>query len=284
MKKYFIPFLFAIANILQAQPYQSIFGANQTSWKITFVNLGIEETDSLYTVGDTVINNLTYKKIYTTLQQRILCYLREDSLNSKLFSIEWQDGIERLIMDLNAVVGDSFNFNIANNGFHTIDTIYYSSGRKILEFNNSSSRWNESFRFIEGVGPSMSFVYQAPTLNTEPYIICSYKDGTINYSTSNFNFAGCDLITNIHGPPIPVSDLKLFPNPVTDKFYYKNTLNINEVILINELGIICKTFSTLNYENGMFVFDVKDLHPGFYYVLLNDNINNRIITNKIIKY
>jgi len=84
----------------------------------------------------------------------------------------------------------------------------------------------------------MCFVYQSPTYNVEPYIICSYKDGIPHFTTSNSNFSSCTLTSDIQN--FGIQKIKLFPNPAKDGFNLTTSVEINEIYLKDKYGLSIK--------------------------------------------
>ena len=126
-------------NSINAQ-YQSLFGSVNTSWNMFFTNTSELRTDSLYTVSDIVINGMIYKEIfYQTISETphiplsTVGYLREDSAQGKAWFFSNQDTTERLIMDLNLNLGDTFYVSgiwNPNPGYYPVDSIWVDAGRR----------------------------------------------------------------------------------------------------------------------------------------------------------
>lgn len=93
-----------------------------------------------------------------------------------------------LIMDLTLKVGDTFP-----DRNWIIDSVYFDiNGRKVIRFNQNSFFWNESIKFIEGVGPSISL-----TLEHHIHLSCFYRQGIREFTTEHPLFEGCwSLITD----------------------------------------------------------------------------------------
>jgi hypothetical protein len=274
IKKIFLQ-LFLIAGIwinnLQAQPYQSIFGTTNTSWKIVALNLPGTFTDSMFTLSDTIINFKTYKIIGSSYFQNIAGFLREDSLNSKGYYLTPSpfDTIEREIYNLNLTVGDSFYIGNAwpiTTGYHSVDSVYILSGKKHIRF-NAFTYWNEKFEFIESVGVNINLDYQDATLRQDAFLLCNYHDNSVNYTNSNPNFNGCDLITG-YEEKSQLQFLSPNPNPTSDIFKI-NLKEDSELELYNLIG--SKLFSKTNQtqsltlsmseltknQNGVYILKIK---------------------------
>lgn len=232
--------IFILSETLTAQPYQSIFGSTNTSWKIAALNLPGTFTDSMFTLTDTTINLKFYKKIGSSYFQNVAGYLREDSSNSLGYFYSTFDSIEREIYNLNLSVGDSFYFNGAwpiMPGYYLVDSIYTLSGKKHLRF-NTFTYWNEKFEFIESVGVNINLDYQSNSLRQNSFLLCNYHNTLQNYLNTNSNFAGCNLITGLN--ELNHVTISLYPNPTNDIFHVDLFEN-SEVEIFNNVG--CKIFS-----------------------------------------
>lgn len=269
MRKYLILFLFAMANNLQAQPYQSIFGTTNTSWKIAALNLPGTFTDSMFTISDTTINFKDYKKIGSSYFQNVAGYFRQDSLNSLGYFYSTFDSIEREIYNLNLSVGDSFYFNGAwpiIQGYHIVDSVYTLSGKKHLRF-DAFTYWNEKFEFIESVGVNINLDYQSNSLRQNSFLLCNYQDSILNYLNVNPNFNGCDLITGIT-EFVPLRTLA-YPNP-TNNIFQINLFEDFEIELFNEIG--SKIFSQKVSQNlKISMSEIAGNVYGVYFLKIKSN-------------
>lgn len=290
--KILLTLLFAVSmQFCFGQSYQSIFGESSTSWKISFCNLDMTGTDSLYINNDTLIDGKTYKKIYNYYDNNSLIGgLREDTLLGKIWFYSfyyWNDSTETLIMDLNLSLGDSFYISAAiwptSTGWSIVDSIYYVDNRKCIQLNNQTN-WDDKLTFVEGIGPNITVLYTISNwLNMCPYVICSYKDNELVYISNNSNFIGCDLdYSSIYDKINNIEDIILYPNPIQDigilKFFNPDnseyTLSIYNIL--NERVQQYKTYS------NFIIIKKENLKSGIYFYNLINNKTNRKTSGKII--
>jgi hypothetical protein len=155
----------------------------------------MEEIDAY---GDTVINQLTYKKLwdihffpqppyinvnqqwrdYNQFASLINTFIRQSSDFSKLYLLDGTNNVEYLIVDMNLKVGDEFIF--PKLGIGTVVNVSYNNGLKNIHF-NMNSQW-DGLTFIEGVGLNTDFRSLLTNFGGHPYnyLIC--------YSNSSYFF------------------------------------------------------------------------------------------------
>ncbi|MEO8112538.1 MAG: T9SS type A sorting domain-containing protein, partial [Ginsengibacter sp.] len=76
----------------------------------------------------------------------------------------------------------------------------------------------------------------------------------------------------------------IYPNPARNKIFVKTQIrrwNISAA-LFNSIGQKVKDFGLLRLQNGVF-FNVKDLHPGIYFLQIADAAENEVYYEKIVK-
>lgn len=205
--------------------FQSFFGQEETYWKLfgTFTSPETSSVDSLAFEGNTVLAGHTYARydLYTytvdamldpesvwndfeyTFSGRTL-YLRESPGADTLFLGEFEFSEDEFLVKpiciMNIDQGDTFLGN------PVISTSVDSEGRKVV----LADMGFYTLRMTEGVGPDRFFQN-----NDLSRLICQFKDGTINYLTSDAEKAqfcpenplsAAEGISGAH-------DVKLFPNP-----------------------------------------------------------------------
>ncbi len=289
MRKYLIFFLFAVANNLQAQSYQSIFGSTQTSWNIKHEQLFGDYTDSLTVIGDTLINSITYKTLNyfsyfssTPSLMTVKGFLREDTLTGKAWYKSSVDTVERLLMNLSLSIGDTFQlFNIGGGLYFPVDSVYFLLGKKYVRLNYLFN--NEKVLMIEGTGTNLGIrytEYQYPGVN--PYLLCQHKDFFPEYVNQNGPWANtCNVITGI-GETESSNQLKVFPNPVQSDLIIDFEKNSNSGITIYDLRGIALKKTTHNFTEGnrLFHLSVNELLNGVYFLKIQTE-NSVHITNFI---
>ena len=223
-------------------------------------------------------------------------YLREDSINGRLYGRYYIDNYEKeyLICDMSLSVGDTF---ILNNGHELmwfsygefkllVDSITYLSGKKIIYLNYLEYDFffldfvNVTLRFMEGIGPIYGI---RPSHKYEQsggaVLLCLHKDEELYYMTHE------DLGCYQYGGKIneyPQNYINIYPNPanqnITMDFTTEN--EVKGIIVIRDvIGRVCKQVDIYSKTNTI---SISDLPQGVYILTFMDE-NNRKLTKKVIK-
>jgi len=283
--------ILTISNTINAQ-YQSLFGSNSTSWNVYGYDLGAV-TDSTVTNSETIINDITYKRLISfkyvdfeldPIESTAQRFIREDLTTGKVWYKGSEQSNELLIMDLSLEVGDLFfvspgtwNTGLGN---YPVEEIWVENGRKHIKFDCTINTAQEKLTFIEGIGPNIGLQHQHSSTNGSPYLLCSYKNENIEYQNSQHpQFAGLCL----HNETAAIGDEELnyqiiiYPNPV------KDILTIEE-----QSNIEIESTSIYNYLGQKLVtaqqrkIDMSNLKTGVYLVKIK-LVNGQIVSKKIIK-
>lgn len=231
--KLFLQFLvtlilfFSICNESFSQNYNSIFGIENTNWKMPFCNLDIADVKEQMSELETVINGVNYKMVGTVYSGGVSYdlagidangFTREDVTTGKAWfmsTIETMSGldtVEYLIMNLSLNVGDTFLIYQPWNEVITsiIDSVYYISGVKHVQTNYHFWGSDEPLTFIEGVGTNYGLGYMHDSFNMCRCLISINKDLDEVYSNNNCfppMVGNENLIEDI--------GISIFPNPAS---------------------------------------------------------------------
>lgn len=256
--------------------------------------------------GDTVIKNLKYKKVLyqagdSSVNFNLAYYfaaVREDTLNEKIYCIQTDDGVERVIANFNVNVGDTVSiFSYWPSLYEaTEDTVVITSVDYVL-INGQAHKQvtiDSKYRFsktdgvtetwIEGIGSSFGLFFPKGNRGIvdggeETRLLCIHQDDVLIYQT------------NIS----PECYLDFFPEKI--KKEYIGSLDIYPTIVIDKLIIRNNKFSKNTYyqilnNNGQLlinnklidtILDLSKLENGSYIILINDIENNKRYSNKFIK-
>ena len=261
-----------IGSNLQAQ-YQSIFGANQTSWKYSFYScLGCSEIDSCVVVygRDSLIQGKSFRRIKPTNALHFLSdfYLSEDLVTGEIFYIDsaYTNNQMIKISSLSMNVGDTLKALGA-----IVDSVYVENSLKKIRTNFVIN--NYTFTMIEGVGTNFGVNYRAMGLSDG--LLCQIKDSLANYT-------GTHATLNCNSNSTSLSDVRLKnqiiiqPNPASTFVEINlNGLVVDEIELLEVKGSLIKTFR--DKENRI---DVSEIESGFYFLKIYSNIG--IVTKKLI--
>ncbi len=265
-----ISVLLIIVLHTSGQSYQAVIQSDSTSWDVAHMELfGImmgtmftkSYPDSIY--SNVFMSNFNYPPIYWGK-------VREDAISGKLWYIDIYGNDEKIIMDMDLIVGDTFQ--IKPNHYSTVDSVYYKNNRKIIRF-DLETRWDEAVKFIEGVGPNISITYPLDDYDGF-YVSCKYNTDSLIYINSNPNFIDCEPDLSAINEISFREEIIIYPNPFTE------TLNIKlENCLKNYTGKLqFNLYNSMGFriKNGIMPksksIELSDLKSGFYYIhLLSDN-------------
>lgn len=260
--------------------FQSFFGQEDTHWKLfgTFTSPETSSVDSLAFEGDTVIDGHAYARydlyMYTvdamfdpesvwnafeyTFTERTL-YLRESPGADTLFLGEFEFSDDEFLVKpicvMNIDQGDTFLGNPVISSF--ID----SEGRKVV----LADMGFYTLRMTEGVGPDRFFQN-----NDLSQIICQFKDGMINYLTSDAEkaqFCADNPLSAADGTSA-AHDVKLFPNPA--RSFLRFDSSVFRPISFAVFDLSGKQVMGGGQGNAFTEIYIGDLPEGMYLLRLDD--------------
>jgi hypothetical protein len=252
----------------------------------------------LWFQGDTTIDSKKYKKVFQQRWDSIAdlnkatyyAAVREDTLNERIYCIQKDDGIERLIYDFSLNEGDTatiYSFwpfgtpvkkliKVKN-----VDSIQISGQfRKRINLDPYvNSNYSESW--IEGIGSTFGLFFPSAYGWADlgiPKLLCVHLNNAIIYQTSNYCYK--ELLVGVFENTQDV--FKIYPSPV------KNILNIErgenlgnqfQYYIINNQGVIVKE-GVLPPD----FIDISFLKEGLYIISLFNETMSLRYSNKFIKH
>lgn len=238
--------------------------------------------DSLnyYINGDSVINTMTYKKLYKRGRfmqtQPSPCiyqnYTYQDTVptgflrsqNLQMYFIPDEDSAEYLLYDFNLNVGSHLPLTYVNSDttytVTAIDSIYTSTGyRKRFFLNGNTSEF-----LIEGVGSSAGLLFPLGLLfEQNAALICYSQNDTAYWPAIG---PSCSLIT-----PVTTSDehtrIEIYPNPSAGKFTCFTGAANSTVEIRNATGELVYTGS-FNLQTEI---DLSRFAEGMYVCIVRSN-------------
>lgn len=267
-----------------SQSYESIFGDQSTQWNMTIGNLWGMGSVKHTVVGDTLINGKEFKIIDGYYHyEEYLGFLREDTITGKAWYCNSVDKTEKLIMDMNLVIGDSMyiggNWN-SHPGNYKVDSVYYFNNRKYIRFDfKIPFPEQEQFVLIEGITSNMGFRFQDGQYinNFNPKLLCSYKNGIQIYGSEpcEIPIQGIEENQNEH-------NIEIFPNPFSDKIKIQIIDKNNNPKKYKILNIYGKQILSGEIEINKSL-DLAKLTSGIYLVIVTNEDELIIGKKKIIK-
>ena len=305
--------MLGLTSFLKGQGYESIFGDSLTVWKSHYIKPPpyYYFNDSFYCFNkDSIVNGTKYKIVNSAFHNHIpnqknsiAGFIREDTIEGKLWYRTPKDTSEKLIYDLSLTEQDSFfvhNSSIYNRygdkppGWQSVDSIYYDNdSNKTIIFNlKQVSCIGAPLKFIEGHGPTFGFSYKSdfPIKLCEVFI-CHHrlsKDKTplINFNNYIYNFCpDTRVVPGINNDVINTNDkIKVYPNPVRDflKIKIKNLNRFKKLkfILYSIQGQKIKSY---NLSGKVSKIITQSLNRGVYLYRIYQKEQGAIKRGKLIK-
>lgn len=271
-----IAILFLVFPKLNAQPYQSIFGADSTRWNIYYGSGFMENYIQLLTMVPIMHNGEKYQKVTSGKYPFYHLYFKEDTLVGKTWVSKHPDSSQLLVIDFALNAGDTFihyDLLYKKEQPFIVDSTKVINGKKwifiadkdingyVINFPSTDDR----YIFMEGIGSTqMDIIRLATNFDFSHYLICAYKDGIEQTDYQNLAFNGvCDTaITSTHD--IDRLNINLYPNPIKDVLLIDNLPpKPHNITLYDLMG---KKIGSFQNNSRKFQINMQDLAAGTYIV------------------
>jgi hypothetical protein len=296
MKKPFILLLIILAPMLSIGQDYHPFPTTNAIWNMKIVWIGWPET-AIYRygiLGDTIINNQLYNKLYiieddTTLNINKITYgvaIREN--NKQIFVKSSDFDFEILLYDFSLNVGDTVVSNSVNG--YLSNNLCIITGIDSIKLNNNEYRrrflindWGDHEYWIEGIG-SIGGIFH-PMVQYQgadiPVLRCFKQNDTAVYINNiECQKCFCQLASSIEDNESKNGTFKIYPNPVSSTLFIESDLppSIITVKLFNANGILIKSNTFNSYPISL---NINDLLEGVYLIqLINKDFT---YSEKIVK-
>lgn len=194
------------------ETYKSVLKEGATKW-LYFFPQDACMIGEVIAYGDTIINQMTYKKLwegsmgsysiqpsefinenwndYTFFKRKLNGYIRQSDDASKLYLFAETENVEYLMLDMNLKVGDEFSAPEEFPRSRRVKNIFYKNGLKIIDL--------DGMLFIEGVGATIN-LFQSVGIPEAmgSYLIC-FRNNTLFYNESaqlNDTYTICACLWN----------------------------------------------------------------------------------------
>ena len=288
MKKQFFILLFTILTLNSfSQDSFPLIEENKTWNVISVIRTGSYPGDTTFSTltyqfyGDTIIESLTYKKLYRSNEANPLnwtldSFMREN--DKKVWYKHFSDDNEILMYDYSLEVGDSIldysgttYLIIDSTGYETIGQDerkkYYLSSIDMPDYYHET--------WIDGIGSNKGICWAGSVLLVGgwSWFLCLSENGELVYMNPNYN--SCYLITEITETELP--NINIYPNPSGEKMRidYNRSFSIESIMVTNINGQLIKTFDSKKSE-----LDISDIPSGLYFLKIS--FENGSLTKKII--
>lgn len=268
MKLLFLSLAMLFSVGISAQ-YAPIVKTDSVSWTIKHEIWDRAKIESLYLTGSTTIDSKIYYPTYYTDNGRfegLVGYFREDVSTGKAWFQGIEDTSEYLIMDLNLKVGDSILINFYDKDKYAhVTSVGIENNRKVVttDYHMGGGFISENLKFIEGVGPNASLLYQleqAAKLEINSlfgFLVCKvFNNNDLVYAWDPVNFE-CGPLWNDVKPGVEKKML-IYPNPSSEVLKIAGEENL-DVFIFDRMGKLVLT--THKKE-----IDISHLIKGIYVV------------------
>lgn len=281
--KHVIVLSLLLSNTISGFAYHSIFGQNSTIWEVQYGTCFFTDgVRPFYIEKDTIVNGLIYKKIKDNTFLLGIGLLREDTVNGNVWykKIDSKyDSSEMLILNYSLQKGDTFeiNANTADypwpdipDSLKIVDSIYYESGIKHIQFKASPIFPLLPFTMIEGAGSNYSVLYADSNPCYSYLLNCSYKDNVKQYNKYCID-------VNVNNVLSGHNDIYFYPQPAHDKIYLNNLKEVESIQIYNLQGKSCIYFKSIVCNK----IDISELPSGVYIAIIvlknGEKLNKKVV-------
>lgn len=308
-KLFFIAMLAIIGKSADAQNYYTLPTSNfgwqiQTSIWVTSTGGGwtTYSYDNYFTNSlnpDTIINSITYTKIYCDSLSRYNCAFRSDT-TGKTFLVPHDSTNEYLVMDISKNAGDTIKNVLCYCAGLTpiidicIDSVdYLKAGPYTLKklYLSNHHYWGNIWDYtqlfwIEKIGTSTGFSNEVYYLggmmgsNEWESLYCMQYNDTIYFNSGSgpvYGHGECYSLADINNNST-YSGIKIFPNPTNGILIIDQVLQ-NTILSLSDIQGRLLYWKSL--EEGKSEIDLSKFENGVY--LLRLRSNNKTAVTKVVK-
>ena len=244
--------------------------------------------------GDTMINSLSYMKIYRIGTQVIqtpgssTIPTEYNDLNEYVAAIREEDqkvffipeysttNVEEVLYDFNWEVGDTVKCTSGCITIISVGTIDYGNEtRKLFTLNGGRT-------LIEGIGFDTGlFRYPQGFIESGGQLICYSKDDII-YPVSEFG--GCELmVDNENIPDNEEETISISPNPAINeiRIISENETSDTNIKIYNSFGHLITDLQNVQLSNSPYIIGTDHFANGIYFINIESENNSK--TFKVIK-
>ncbi len=243
---------------------------------------------------DTIINGNHCEKIVTSNDSALNAaynfayYMYEDTSLKKIFTLDDNFNL-KLYFDFNVKVGDTLSLYCPYSHLNQSDTFYVAQIDSVNLDGIYRKRVSINFKingilvpaddWIEGFGTFKGLHYGGyPGIGPYINLLCFSSNNQIIYQ--NTGYSNC-YYTNVGIKEFENQLISIYPNPVTDHLFIK-TAQTNEYFLqIFDIYGRLVFEQELNKRESM--VPISNLKKGIYHVVIYNNDNNKVLSDKIIK-
>ncbi len=255
---------------------QSLIETNKMWNIVDCTNFGPCYTSSFKFEGDTLINEILYKKFMESWDapSEIWTYhsaFREDE-TGKVYGIQGWEIEEQLFYDFDLEPGDDFNFFFPGSSYpitmHVTDvdsvTLLNGEKRKRIIFYNE--------QWIEGIGSTFGIPFVAYHWNLFDLtyeLNCFYTNDELLYKNGSYETCWYTTVGIDDNPSQPA--WMVSPNPFDETFTIQSKTNIDKGVEVRITNLQGAVLETHFHKNGDMIIAGKNLEKGFYLMQIFEN-------------
>ena len=256
-----------------------------SEWKINFDEIsaipnwtGGEEEFRLFVDKDTLINALSYYKLYKSgiahydtifsFDHVYVGAIRDE--NNKFYFIEKNTTNEIILYDFDLTEDDTIYTDVEHNmAITSIETL--EDGRKKFNINKTDFQHGECSNIfntylIEGIGSMGGLFYESPCEHIgfmEHFLLCYYENDSIVYHNS-LSPISCDNTSSIS--PKNTIKINIFPNPASIYITINLSENIDPETTVNIYDMLGRCVMSEKFQllNNSLKLDISQYYKGLY--------------------
>lgn len=241
---------------------------NGNEWHTTYLEMMNYHDYVLFCTGDTLIENVRYKKIMNSRdgeKPQLYGVFREEQ--GKVWGRFWGVSEDLLIYDFTAQVGDILFFGYFEEPY-TVDsiTVEHIGGVDRKKFwlgqdTDHSGRYHFTETWIEGIGSDLGLPWAGlgGAFDFRTRLLCFHQNGELVWQDPEYNACSPSEVEEINTN----DGLFVYPNPVGDKMVVEG-VEAAEVRIYNAFGQLVKT------EKGTHEINMTGLAEGIYLIRITD--------------
>ena len=242
--------------------------------------------------GDSVINDKTYVKLLKSedesLSKWTLYELWRETIDMKIYRRHLFQQTEKLLYDFSFVKGDTIDAGFATFKVDSVPTkLWGGKMRKHWYLNpvhaegDSVKEWYKTL-WVEDVGQIDYFPFNfSGAVGATSYLLCFQENGQQVYQNPKYNTCFYTSAINIKNP---VSEFKVYPNPVSGELFIQPISNTEEVYTLEMYSVKGELVKTECLEPGSNLHRIEtgSFQNGIYILrLISDS--GKYAEEKIIK-
>lgn len=260
------------------------FPEDSAVWTLQYkpYNTGVWPSQATYLTitGDTIINTMSYNKLYE-VGKKYLCGYRNDISNKRVYIIRADSSNEELAFDFNMQI-DSTITDFANNPFVVkhVDSVLLNNMTYKAYYNYKANTYNSYFALLEGIG-SRSFVASLlkVVLTGGDLVITCFEERNFKQEDIDKMTTGCYKPFNVNGSSFEfkTSLVKVFPNPCKGQLLIEGIETMKKIKVFNVTGQLEVILSSFDKSGNQYQIKLPENLNGLYWLEFDNGHRTKIV-------